>query len=357
VATVSRTLKDGDARSIKNIRSLLREFVFKRLSVMLPTRVTLDFDGSVQSTRRKAEGTAVGFNKKKKGARSYYPLFCTLAQTGQVIDFLHRPGNVHDSNGAKSFILACIDAVQAVVPYAVIEVRMDSAFFSDEIIEALDVRGVDFTLSVPFERFLELKRMIEQRRRWHRLDSGRSYFETAWKPQCWDNRFRFIFIRTRSKKQQKGPIQLDLFIPYEYGYEFKVVITNKTIRARRVAAYHEGRGSQEGVFGELKSQCQLDYIPVRGLHGNQTYLLAGLLAHNLMRELQMQTAKPARHTTAKRTSLWVFEKVDTIRKAIIQRAGRLTRPQNTLTLTVSANRCVAREFMGILNGIRGLSVR
>jgi len=36
-------------------------------------RVTLDFDGSVQSTKVHAEGTAVGFNKNKKGARSYYP--------------------------------------------------------------------------------------------------------------------------------------------------------------------------------------------------------------------------------------------------------------------------------------------
>jgi hypothetical protein len=351
VATVSRTLKEADARSVKNIRSLLREIVFQRLRAILPPRVTLDFDGSVQSTRRKAQGTAVGFNKKKKGARSYYPLFCTLSQTGQVIDFLHRPGNVHDSNGARSFILACIDAVQAIVPHTVIEVRMDSAFFSDEIAEALDNRGVEFTLSVPFERFLELKGMIEQRRRWHRLDNGRSYFETAWKPQCWDQRFRFIFIRTKCKKQQKTPVQLDLFIPYEYGYEFKVIVTNKTIRARRVAAFHEGRGSQEGVLGELKSHCHMDYIPVRGLTGNQTYLLAGVLAHNLMRELQMQTTKPARHTTAKRASLWVFEKVDTIRKTIIQRAGRLTRPQNTLTLTVSANTWVEKRFTGILNAI------
>ena len=41
--------------------------------------VTLDFDGSGQSTRRHAEGSAVGYNKKRKGARSYYPLFCTVA--------------------------------------------------------------------------------------------------------------------------------------------------------------------------------------------------------------------------------------------------------------------------------------
>jgi hypothetical protein len=184
--------------------------VLDRLISVAPARITLDFDGSVQSTKRRAEGTAVGFNRKKKGARSYYPLFCTIAQTLQVLDFLHRSGNVHDSKGAKTFILACIDAVRVAVPGAQIEVRMDSAFFSDDIVTALVDRGVQFTISVPFERFVELKGMIEQRRRWRRVDGEVSYFEDSWKPQCWDRRFRFLFIRTRVKKQKKGPIQLDL---------------------------------------------------------------------------------------------------------------------------------------------------
>ena len=355
VATVSRALKQAGGQSVENLRTLLRELVFQRIEILGPARLTLDFDGSVQSTQRKAEGTAVGFNKKKKGARSYYPLFCTLAQTGQVIDFLHRSGNVHDSNGAKTFILACIDAVRAVAPQAMIEIRMDSAFFSDEIIEALVERGVEFTVSVPFERFAELKSMIEQRRRWRRFNAESSYFEAAWKPQCWDSRFRFIFIRTKTKKQQKGPVQLDLFVPYDYGYDFKVIVTNKMISAKRVAAYHEGRGSQEGIFGELKSHCHQDYIPVRSRCGNQVYLLAGLFAHNLMRELQMQTTKPCRGTTAKRMSLWVFEKVDTLRKTLIQRAGRLTRPQNELTLTISANDWIEKRFMRVFNTITGLA--
>ena len=356
VATLSRALKDATAESVRRLRLLLRELVFDRLRVLAPARVTLDFDGSVLSTTRRAEGTAVGFNKKKKGARSYYPLFCTLAQTGQVIDFLHRPGNVHDSNGAQAFILACLDAVRAVLPHACLEVRMDAAFFSDEIITALRDRDVEFTISVPFERFTELKGMIEQRRRWRRLDRESWYFESPWKPQCWDSCCRFLFIRTRAKQQQKGPVQLDLFVPYEYGYEFKVIVTNKTLRAKRVAAYHEGRGSQEGIFAELKTNCHLDYIPVRRWYGNQTYLLAGLLAHNLMRELQMQTETPLRHTTAQRASLWVFEKVDTIRKTLLQRAGRFTRPQNRLTLTISANQWTEKRFMRIFNGITNRSV-
>ena len=229
---------------------------------------------------------------------------------------------------------------------------MDSAFFSDEIVMALAERGVEFTISVPFERFVELKGMIEHRRRWRRLGGDTWYFETPWKPQCWDKRFRFLFIRTRVKKQRKGPVQLDLFEPHEFGYEFKVIVSNKTLIAQRVTAYHEGRGSQEGIFAELKSHCHQGYIPVRTLCGNQTYLLAGLFAYNLARELQMRITEPSRNTTAKRASLWVFEQIDTLRKTLIQRAGRLNRPEGTLTLTISANKWIKNRLLHIIGAIQ-----
>jgi len=91
--------------------------------------------------------------------------------------------------------LACIQRVREVLPGAVIEVRMDSAFFSDQIVSALDEHNIEFTLSVPFERFPKLKGMIEGRKRWRRLGHGVWYFETAWKPDKWNERFRFVFIR------------------------------------------------------------------------------------------------------------------------------------------------------------------
>ena len=62
----------------------------------------------MQSTRRFAEGSAVGDNKKRKGSRGYDPLLCTIAQTEQVLDAHHRPGNVHDSNGADECIANCV---------------------------------------------------------------------------------------------------------------------------------------------------------------------------------------------------------------------------------------------------------
>ncbi len=351
VATISRTLAGMDGDSVAHLQQLLRALVTDRLQASNLARVTLDFDGSVIGTGRFAEGTAVGFNHKKKGQRSYYPLFCSVAQTGQVLDLLHRSGNVHDSNGAQAFILHCIETVREALPGVIIEVRMDGAFFSESIVYALDEAKIEYTISVPFERFAALKAQIETRRRWYRLDHQCDYFEAKWKPKSWPKRHRFVFVRQQAKVQHKHPIQLDLFIPYEYGYSFKVVLSNKPLTAAKVVAFHNGRGSQESIFAELKSQNQLDYVPVRTWHGNQVYLLSALLAHNLARELQMISRSPTRSTQQKRPALWHFVKLGTLRQHIIQRAGRLIRPQNKLTLSMSANAAVQNELLHYFNAI------
>jgi hypothetical protein len=348
-STISRALASTDARSAEQLRGLSRCLVLDRLACLELRRITVDFDGSVLSTGRFAEGAAVGFNRKKKGQRSYYPLFCTLAQTGQILDVWHRPGNVHDSNGAKGFILGCIRQIRAVAPRAIIETRMDSAFFSDEIVQMLEAEGVEYSISVPFERFAKLKRLAERRRNWRRHNARIAYFERQWKPDTWQQRARFIFVRQRNKVQSKEPVQLDLFTPFVWGYDFKVMVTNKRIGAGKLLAFHNGRGAQEGVFAELKTDSCLGYVPTRTLAGNQIYLLSAVLAHNLSRELQMQTTPMPRLTTAKRTSLWAFERLDTLRRKLIQRAGRLTRPQGKLTLTLSTNTTVRNELLHYLS--------
>ena len=337
VSTVSRSLKSADACSVDNVRAESRTVVIERLVAEGFATITLDFDGSVLSTGRHAEGTAVGFNKKKKGARSYYPLFCTVAQTDQVLDVHHRPGNVHDSKGADAFIERCVCTVRASLPRARIEVRMDSAFFSRDIIDRLHSLGVTFTVSVPFERLAELKGMIEGRQRWRPMANGLGYFETRWKPKSWNTRYRFVFIRKPVRYQDKEEIQLDLFKPVSHGYEFKVIVTNKRIRTRNVALFHEGRGSQEGIFAELKSHCQMDYVPVKTRVGNQLYMFASILAHNLTRELQMRIHPRERSTTAKRPALWCFREIGTLRRTLIQRAGRIIRPAGKLILSMNTN--------------------
>lgn len=350
-STISRVLASIDTRSVEMFRTLVRDLVLTRLGSLTLRRVTLDFDGSVIRTSRWAEGTAMGFNPSKKGQRSYYPLFCTVAQTGQVLDALHRPGNVHDSHGAADFIRSCVLQVRSVLPNAVIETRMDGAFFSQAIVEELKSLGVEFSISVPFARFVQLKQIVEGRRHWKRLNSEVSFFELRWKPKSWSRKCRFLAVRTRTPNRHKGVVQLDLFKPYAFGYDFKVIVTNKSVRARAAVAFHNGRGAQEAVFAELKSQGQLEYVPTRKLPANQVYLFSAVLAYNLNRELQMQKREPERTTTAKRAPLWSFEKLGTIRRKFVQRAGALTKPQGKFVLTLNANRSLRAEMTECLDAL------
>ena len=259
---------------------------------------------------------------------------------------------LHDSNGADAFIERCVRTVREALPRAKIEVRIDSAFFNQGIVERLHSLGVTFTVSVPFERFAELKAMVERRRRWRPMAGGLGYFESRWKPKSWSTRYRFIFIQKHVRRQNKAPIQLDLFEPVEYGCEFKVIVTNKRISPRKVVLFHEGRGSQEGIFAELKTHCQMGYVPVNTRVGNQLYMFAGILAHNLTRELQMLLNPRERRTTAKRAALWCFREIETLRRTLIQRAGRIIRPAGKLILSMNSNARLEgdlRHALAILN--------
>jgi len=349
VSTISRTLAQMETEGVTNVRHLSRSLVIEGLQRQQLPRLTLDFDGSVQSTKGHAEGTAVGFNKAKKGARSYYPLFCTVAQTGQFFDIYHRPGNVHDSNGAARFMLKCFKKAKSEFKSTIFESRIDSAFFNKDILSLLGQKKVKFTASVPFERFAQLKDMIEKRKRWRKIDKQWSYFETPWKPKSWDSSYRFIFTRKKTKRQSKGPIQLHLFEPRDSIYDYKVVVTNKTESAKNVILFHNGRGGQETIFADAKNDASLSVIPCRRLAANQIYTLCAMMAHNLNREIQMTASPSAARARMKRPAAWKFERLDTLRHRIIQRAGRLTRPQGELTLTMSVNRSVRKDLLHFLD--------
>ncbi len=353
VSTISRSLRSADEVSIEKVRSESRNLVIERLSAEGLSRVTLDSDGSVLSTGRHAEGTAVGFNKKKKGARSYYPLFCTVAQTDQVLDILHRSGNVHDSNGADAFIGQCLQSVRSALPRIKAETRIDSAFFNETIAEQLHEARVEFTISVPFERFIELKGKIEGRKRWRRLNSELSFFETHWKPKSWTAPYRFVFIRKQVRCQDKAPVQLDLFKPTEYGYEFKVIVTNKCSSPRKVVAFHEGRGSQEGslpnssrIADGLRTRdhaCRQSTVYVRRHSRAQPHP-----------RITDSGGSPCSWNHGQTCRALGFREIETLRRTLIQRAGRIIRPAGKLILSMKSNEKLENELLHSLGLLKAL---
>jgi hypothetical protein len=116
-----------------------------------------------------------------------------------------------------------------------------------------------------------------------------------------------------------------------------------------VVLFHNGRGSQEGMFGDANNDAALDVIPSRRLAGSQMFTLCAMMARNLSHEVQMLAAPSVQLTLPKRPAAWAFEKLDTLRYHLIQRAGRFIRPQGELTLTMSANRAVRKDLLHFLD--------
>ncbi|WP_156777056.1 hypothetical protein [Nitrococcus mobilis] len=104
-------------------------------------------------------------------------------------------------------------------------------------------------------------------------------------------------------------------------------------------------------MAELKSH-HMDYVPVTTLHGNQIYLLARMLAHNLGRGLQMIAHPRQCKFTAKCTALWAFEGLGTLQSKLIQRADRLLRPAGKLILSMNSNETVERELSHYLDALK-----
>jgi len=198
---------------------------------------------------------------------------------------------------------------------------------------------------------MELKDLIEERVTWRDIGDDCDSFDVRWKPKKWNKKRRFVFVRQCAALQNKLPLQLDHFVPRDYDFTYKVILSNKRDSARKLMAFHNGRGSQEDIFAELKSENALGYIPARTWRANQVYLLSAVMAHNLTRELQMSTRSPTARDDAKRPALWAFERLDTIRRQIIQRAGRLIEPRGKLTLSMSANDVVRSTIIGYLGAL------
>jgi len=55
---------------------------------------------------------------------------------------------------------------------------------------------------------------------------------------------------------------------------------------------------------------------------------------------------------AKRAALWILEQLDTLWRTIIQRAGRLVRPNGRLVLSMSANPAVEEETLHHLKALQ-----
>jgi len=348
--TLSRVLKQLVKVKIEGLIDLAAGLALKKFQGLGLKTITLDFDGTVLSTGNEVTFAARGYNPHKRFSKSYYPILCHIAQTGHFLLVRNRPGNVHDSRYAVSFIKAVITQVREALPGIKIEVRLDSAFFQYDIIKLLNKERVTYAIKVPMWKWTNIKSLINGINYWHHKD------DLSWRKKemflkGWNMNLPVIVYRQKlSEKKVKNPKQLDLFSPDDGLYEYSVVLTNSNLCGGNVFQFYNGRSNMEHNIAELKQEFAFDVIPTKEYSANTAYQVISLLAYNLVRNFQIDAMSPEkRDQRIRHTHCMRMQSLKTIRFTIIAKAGRIVNQSGVQVLKMQKNDTTEEIYNSILH--------
>lgn len=334
--TVSNALKETTKPMREGLGELLRTVAYDTARAAGLSRVTLDLDGTVLRTGLFADGAERGFNPHHPKDKSYYPLTAHLAQTGQLLAVMNRPGNVHDSELAVELLGFLVGDIREQLAPRHLEARFDGAFFRREMLDFLESADMEYAIKAPMWDWLGIRKQIDARKRWQRIAPGLQAFSTKLRIPKWKITLRVVVYRKHVSHRTRKNFQLDLFDPADGHYEYSAVATNKGCGLKPLWDFMAGRGGHEKTLGELKQHLAFDTIPTNDWDANTTWQLISALTHNLVRQFQITTTATSRTNGRKRTYRWVLESLRTLRYELINLPAKLARPAGRTELRIAA---------------------
>jgi Transposase DDE domain group 1 len=155
--------------------------------------------------------------------------------------------------------------------------------------------------------------------------------------RVWSTELRVVIYRKKVFHRTRKNYQLDLFDPDNGTYEYSAIATNLSLSPRRLWNFMAGRGEHEKVIGQLRSQLAFATVPTQRYGANSAWQQLVAIAHNLLVSFQIDTGARRRHPTETRTCLFELKTAQTLRFELLNRAGRLVRPNGATILRLSRN--------------------
>ena len=351
--TVIRFLKKFTGGFLKKLSDLNSTLLINQLKLLKLKTITIDIDGTIVWSRGFPDGSKKGYNPIKKGAFGYYPLLAMVAQTGQFIKILNRPGNVHDSNGSAEYITELIKYIKKAMGANIrLQFRHDGAFFSEKLLKIYENEEVEYATKVPFHRITHLKNIILSNNEWLTMNKNLSYFILTTKCNSWEQERKFLIVRKKLPiSEQKKDFQLNLFSPDNGIYKYQVICTNLNYTSINIYKFMQGRSAQEKYIGELKSDFAFDKIPSKNLNVNNAFQHLSILSYNLTRSFQIEgfyKNKISKRTLKKTTALKIY-RFKTLRFKIFNKAGKITRTNGKLLLNLAYNKATETLYTKFIN--------
>ena len=267
-------------------------------------QATIDLDGTLVVTTGECKQ---GMDISYKGTWGYHPLVVSLAETGEVLSLVNRPGNRPSQEGAAEegdrAIALCRRA-----GFRKIVLRGDTAFSQSAQLDAWDDEGVTFYFgfkamdnleeiaeNLPKKAWKKLvrppryevkteprrkpenvKRRVVRLREYENLTlQSEEVAEFEYSPAKCKKTYRMIVVR-KNISHEKG--ERRLFDEVRY---FFYITNDRESPAEEVVFAANDRCDQENLISQLASGVRALSAPVDNLYSNWAYMLMTSLAWNL----------------------------------------------------------------------------
>lgn len=363
-------------RAVERALARVGDQVDRRLGRDPSAEVTFDLDATeteVYGRGPRRRGAA----RSHSGALAFQSYVVTWAQRGRALTSELEAGNRARITALES--AAMIARAQKLLPagHGQITARVDSGFYSAELMSRLRQQHVRFTMSAP--RTSSMWRAMREIPEQNWADAtgmrGAQVAETTITPHGWGHEQLRLIVRRVSVTAQEihrgsararrrstiPPDQLQMVLDGQldstYAYSFIVTdipATEKT--TTEVEHFHRHRAQIEERFKDAKLGQPLRHLPSGDLNANRVWLTASLTALNITAILcdLSPAAAASGHAPDENTPLRRHAKA--LRRILFCVPARITRTARQTTLRLPAGFRYLDTFQATYNAITALGV-
>jgi Transposase DDE domain group 1 len=313
-----RRFKIDDVEILQDVFDQTRAKVWKQQPSGFFDEAIIDVDGSLVAT---GAGCKQGIGIAYDGTWGYHPLIVSLANTGEVLSIVNRPGNRPSYEGAAEQLDLAI-LLRRDAGFRKVCLRGDTDFTQTRQLDAWDAEGVTFLFGIdampnpkaiaedqppsswaesqrpprytaqgkPRKRPVNVKDRIVRENRYKTLTRIKEEVsEVAYRPVACQRRYRLIIVR-QTIKVEEGQLRLHDEVRYRF-----YLTNDRELTPRLLVFKANDRCDQENLIAQLKGGVHALCAAVDNLVSNWAYMVMTALAWNLKAWFALSVPEHPRH--------------------------------------------------------------